>query len=194
MDSNQKDQALEQSAQEQPNVTQEDQALEQSHTFEVNWQKLTWEQLLTNYKSLQAEFTRKTQELSKAKKESELSEEDKKAIEFLRQNDFLTREDLEGYAAKKVQETKLSQLVANDPELQPFESAIKKLSESEGIAPEDVIVKYGFKSNNKLSKAKSQGDVKWWPAPKAKSINEMSLDEYEKWRKEKWIWTKGTFS
>jgi hypothetical protein len=116
--------------------------------------------LLTNYKSLQAEFTRKTQELSKAKKESELSEEDKKAIEFLRQNDFLTREDLEGYAAKKVQETKLSQLVANDPELQPFESAIKKLSESEGIAPEDVIVKYGFKSNNKLSKAKSQGDVK----------------------------------
>lgn len=189
------DQAEMQSDQDQPENGNGDQAIQQSQTFEVNWQKLSWEQLVSNYKNLQAEFTRKTQELSKTKKESELSDDDKNAIEFLRKNNFLTREDLEWYASQRQKETRLSEIISLNPELQSYEIAIKDLSKSTWLAPEDVIEKYGFKSKDKLAKAKSQGDIKWTPSTnKTKTIAEMSMDEYEKWRKEKWIWNKWTFS
>ena len=154
------DQAEMQSDQDQPENGNGDQAIQQSQTFEVNWQKLSWEQLVSNYKNLQAEFTRKTQELSKTKKESELSDDDKNAIEFLRKNNFLTREDLEWYASQRQQETRLSEIISLNPELQSYEIAIKDLSKSTWLAPEDVIEKYGFKSKDKLAKAKSQGDIK----------------------------------
>lgn len=43
-----------------------------------------------------------------------------------------------------------------NPDLKPYEQAIKDLSKAHGIAPEDVIEKYGFKSKDKLAKARSQ--------------------------------------
>lgn len=186
------DQAIEQSTQEQPQSTS-DQPKEESQ-FEVNWQKLTWDQLLENYKKLQGEYTKSRQELSNTKKNSELSDEDKRAIDFLKKNDFLTREDLEGYASERKQEAKLWKILAANPDLQAHEMAIKDLSKNTWLAPEDVIEKYGFKSKDKLSKAKLQGDIKWSPAWKPKWVANMSMDEYEKWRAEKGIWNKWTFS
>ena len=44
-----------------------------------------------------------------------------------------------------------------NPDLKPFGDAIKKLSESEQLAPEDIIEKYGFATKDKLSKAKERG-------------------------------------
>jgi len=68
------------------------------------------------------------------------------------------------------------------------EVAIKELAKSTWAAPEDIIEKYGFKSKDKLAKAKAQWDVKWSPSDKPKSISDMSMDEYAKWKKDKWFW------
>ena len=190
--SNDQDQAIDQSANDQWKVTTEE--TKEPSKFNVWWQEMTWDELAESYKKLQGEYTKSRQELSNTKKNSELSDEDKIAIDFLKKNDFLTKDDLEGYAAEKKQEANLSKIIANNPDLQANEAAIRDLTKSSWLAPEDVIEKYGFKSKNKLAKAKGQWDIKGWPAPKAKTIAEMSPDEYEKFRKEQGIWTRGTFS
>ena len=188
------DQDVNQSEKDHSEVLNWDQPAKESKILEVNWQKLTPEQLLVNYKSLQAQFTRKTQELSETKKRNELSEEDQKAVDFLRQNDFLTKQDLEGYAAQRQQEVKLSEIINSNPNLQTFETAIKDLSKNTWLAPEDVIEKYGFNSTDKLSKAKWQWDVKGSPPTQTKLVKDMTMAEYEQWRKERWIWKSWTFS
>ena len=146
------------------------------------------------YKKLQAEYTKSRQELSEFKKTSELSEDDKAAIAFMKKNNFLTKEDLEGYKAEKDQDSKIWKIISQNPDLKANEAAIRDLSKSTWLAPEDVIEKYGFKSKDKLAKAKAQGDIKWWPEVKPKTLNDMSVDEYEKWRQSKWIWLKWKFS
>jgi len=191
---NSQDQTLEESNNEQSEIESSEEQKETSHQFEVNWQKLSWDQLVKNYKSLQAEYTRKTQELSKTKKESEISDEDRRAIDFLRANNFLTVEDLEEYSSKVKKDARITELIADNPELKTYEWAIKELSKSSWLAPEDVIEQYGFKSRDKLSKAKAQWEVKWTPQTKTKSIKDMSLDDYEQWRKSQGIGTRGTFS
>jgi len=183
------DQALtEQSTTEQPKVESE-QPNKDSQTFDVWWQSMTWEQLADSYKKLQGEYTKSRQELSTSKKESELSDEDKNAIAFLKKNGFQTVDDLEAMKAKTDQDANLQRIIDNNPDLQTNEAAIRDLTSSSWLAPEDVIEKYGFKSKDKLAKAKAQGDVVWNPAPKKKWVADMSMDEYEKWRKEKGIWT-----
>jgi hypothetical protein len=183
------DQALtEQSTTEQPKVESE-QPNKDSQTFDVWWQSMTWEQLADSYKKLQGEYTKSRQELSTSKKESELSDEDKNAIAFLKKNGFQTVDDLEAMKAKTDQDANLQRIIDNNPDLQTNEAAIRDLTSSSWLAPEDVIEKYGFKSKDKLAKAKAQGDVVWSPAPKKKWVADMSMDEYEKWRKEKGIWT-----
>lgn len=188
------DQDANQSTQDQWEEVKGEETKEPSQKFNVWWQEMTWDELAESYKKLQGEYTKSRQELSDTKKASELSQEDKNAIDFLKKNDFLTKEDLEGYASEKKQEANLSKIIANNPDLQASEAAIRDLTKSSWLAPEDVIEKYGFKSKDKLAKAKAQGDVKWLPEKKAKSIADMSPDEYEKFRKEKGIWTRGTFS
>jgi hypothetical protein len=137
--SDSQDQPLWESTNEQPVVTG-DQAVEQSQTeSEETVSK-------AEYKKLQAEYTKSRQELSETKKQSELSEEDKTAIEFLKKNNFLTKEDLEGYKSQKEQENRLQKIIADNPDLQPFATAISDLAKDKGLAPEDVIEKYGFKS------------------------------------------------
>jgi len=147
------------------------------------------------YKKLQAQYTQSRQELSEFKKTSELSEEDKVAVEFIKKNWFVTQDDLDNMSKKQSQDANLNDIIANNSDLKQHESAIKELTKSTWLAPEDVIEKYGFKAKDKLSRAKSQWDVKWSPADKAKDkhISEMSSAEYAKWRTAKWIWTRGTF-
>ncbi len=185
---------MEQSTTDQPNEVNSDEGGNQSQTFTVNWQELTGEQLLDNYKNLQGEFTRKTQELSQTKKSSELSDDDKAAIEFIKQNGFVTKDDLEWLSAKQAHEASLKEIISANPDLQPFESAIREIWKNGTMAYEDIIQKYWFKAKDKLSKARSQWDIKWTPAQKEKSISDMSTEEYEKYKTKMW-WgsNRGTF-
>jgi hypothetical protein len=113
----------------------------------------------------------------------------------LKKNDFLTKEDLERAINWQKQDTRLKDIIQTNPDLLPFEQAIKDLSKTHNIAPEDVIEKYGFKSKDKLQKAKSQWDIKGTSMhTKPKSIAEMSDKEYADYKVKHGIWTWWTFS
>jgi len=178
---------------EQPSEVTSDKGASQSQTFEVNWQTLTWDKLLETYKKLQWEYTKSRQEVSETKKQSELSTEDKAAIDFIKNNWFVTKDDLENLASSQKQASNLKEIIANNPDLKPFEWAIWELSRNNWIAPEDVIEKYGFKSKDKLAKAKSQGDIMWTPNTAPKSIAEMSDKEYSDYKRKAGMWGKSSF-
>ena len=141
------------------------------------------------YKKLQKEYTKSRQELSDLKKNSELSDEDKAAIDFIKKNWFVTKDDLDNMSKRQAQEVRLKDIITANPDLQPFESAIRELWQKWDIAYEDIIQKYGFKSGDKLKKAKKQGDIKWMPETKEKPIAEMSIEEYEKYKAKQWRWS-----
>lgn len=182
------DQVLEQSTNEQPEGGTSDKAVEQSQTFEVAGQQLSWQELFDKFKGLQAEYTKSRQELSETKKQSTLSDEEKSALEFIKQNGFVTKDDLDSMSRVQQQESDLRDIISSNNDLLPFESAIKELSMNTGLAPEDVIEKYGFKSKDKLLKARWQWDIKGTPARAEKSVSEMSMAEYEKYRQKIGIW------
>lgn len=189
-----KDQVVEQSTTEQPQEVTGDKATEQSQTYSVGGQDLTWEELLDNYKKLQGEYTKSRQELSETKKNSELSPEDQAAINFIKENWFVTKDDLDNLSKRQAHEAKLSDIITANPDLKQYESAIREIGKSWDMAYEDIIQKYWFKSGDKLSKAKSQGDIKWMPENKPKSIAEMSDKEYAAYKAKMGIWNRGTFS
>lgn len=189
MDSN--EQSLdENSNKEQPGNEAGGQANTQPQTFDINWETVDIEELKKGYLR-QSDYTKKTQELSNLKKESELSPEDKAAIDFLKKNNFVSKEDLENAINWQKQDTNLKDIIQNNPDLKPFEQAIKDLSKNLWVAPEDVIEKYGFKSKDKLQKAKSQWDIKWISNPtwQRKSISQMSEKEYAEYKAKMGIWT-----
>lgn len=193
MESN--DQDINQSTNDQPNEVSSDEANKQSQTFDVNGQQLSWDKLLENYKKLQGEFTRSKQELSENKKNSDLSPEDKAAVDFIKKNWFVTKADLESMSNRQTQESNLKDIIASNPDLKGYESAIREIWKSWDMAYEDIIQKYGFKSGDKLAKARSQWDVKWMPEKRTKSIAEMSSKEYaEHKQKMGWSENRGTFS
>jgi len=191
MDSTEQAQA-EHSNTEQPSEVS-DKAVEQSQTFEVNWQTLTWDKLLETYKKLQGEYTKSRQEVSETKKNTELSTEDKAAIDFIKKNWFVTKDDLDNLASSQKQASNLKEIITNNPDLKPFEWAIWELSRNNWIAPEDVIEKYGFKSKDKLAKAKAQGDIMWKPNTAPKSIAEMSSKEYSDYKIKMGMWGSSKF-
>ena len=112
----------------------------------------------------------------------------------MKKNWFQTKEDLEWYRAQQEQEANLNKIIAANPNLQAQQAAIKALVKSEGLAPEDVIAKYGFNWGNKLAKARAQWDIKWSPETQKKTIADMSAAEWEKERVKLGIWSKWRFS
>jgi hypothetical protein len=105
----------------------------------------------------QSDYTKKTQELSQQRKQVELSEEEKNTLEWMKSNDFITKEDIQKEIAnlKKQQEEeeKLKGIMQSNPDLLRFEPAIRKLGNQSNEAWEDIIVKNGFIESNKLKKA-----------------------------------------
>ena len=178
---------------DQENLVNSDEAnMHSQETDEDNTQEETISK--AEYKRLQAEYTKSRQELSDIKKNSELSDEDKAAIDFIKNNWFVTKEDLEWLTKKQAHEANLSNIIASNPDLKPFESAIREIWKSWDIAYEDIIQKYGFKSKDKLSKARSQWDVKWMPEKKDKPIKDMTSEEYTQYKIKMWyIANKWTF-
>lgn len=170
---------------EQPNAGNSDEGTNQSQQLDNgNTQDETISK--SEYKKLQAEYTKSRQELSEFKKTSELSDEDKAAIDFIKKNWFVTQTDLDNMSKRQAQEANLNDIIATNPDLKPFEAAIKKIWVAENMAFEDVIQNYWFKSGDKLARARSQWDVRWTPEAKAKSIWEMSAAEYAKYKAKMW--------
>lgn len=161
---------------------------EETTLVEVNGEKVDLEELKKGYMR-QSDYTKKTQELSQQRKESTLSDEEKNAIEFLKSNKFVTIDDLEGMKKEQEQNLKLNEILATNPNLKQFETAIKAIGKTSDMAWEDIIVKFGFSAQDKLSKAKSgsligSGDKH---ENKVKSVRDMSPAEYEKFRAEQGI-------
>lgn len=191
------DQAIEQSTNEQSEVVNSDEVQnEQSQTFEVWWQNLTWTQLLDNYKKLQWEYTKSRQELSDFQKNKDIPDDEKNAIEVLEKHWFVRQSDLEAFTKKQKDQDNLRTILINNPSLKQYEWAIQSLWEKDWLAYEDVIEKYGFSSKDKLAKARMQWDIVWNPNMpwKEKSIDEMTIQEYEKWKTKQGIGKWGTFS
>lgn len=191
------DQAIEQSTNEQSEVVNSDEVQnEQSQTFEVWWQNLTWAQLLENYKKLQWEYTKSRQELSDLQKNKDIPDDEKNAIEVLEKHWFVRQSDLEAFTKKQKDQDNLRTILINNPSLKQYEWAIQSLWEKDWLAYEDVIEKYGFASKDKLAKARMQWDIVWNPnmSWKEKSIDEMTIQEYEKWKIKQGIGKWGTFS
>lgn len=178
------DQDINQSTTDQSDEVSGDEATKQSQTLDTDNQEETISK--AEYKRLQAEYTKSRQELSEFKKTSELSEDDKKALDFIKEHGFVTKSDLDNMSKRQLQEASLKDIIAANPDLQPFEAAIKKIWKDWDMAYEDIIQKYGFKSKDKLAKARSQWDIKWMPEKKDKSISEMSTEEYEKYKTKQW--------
>lgn len=160
--------------------------------------KLSLTELKKKLKDLEAwnlrqeDYTKKTTEVANERKKLEAY---KDLIDSLEEKWILSAEDLNKLQveeAKTPVDASLDNIVSLNPDLENFKSAIKQLSTSDNLTPEEVVEKYGFKSKDKLVKAKSQGEVKWYPK-KEKSISEMSMEEYEQYRHKMWIWTRPTF-
>lgn len=120
MDSQDQVLETEQSTGEQPSDTT---------TFDINGETISIDELKKGYMR-QSDYTRKTQELSKTKKENTLTDEERAAVEFLKNSGFATKEDLENYSKSQAQEMTLRQIIDANSDLKPYEQAIKDLSKN----------------------------------------------------------------
>jgi len=200
------DQPIQASTNEQPTqveLSQTDQTeMEsgQANTIEVNGEQVPIDELKAGYMR-NSDYTRKTQELSKQRKELEsektryvrnttdsqieISDEVAQAAEVLRGAGFLTKEDLEIERQRQADERKLQELIDANPDLASKEEAIRAIGKTDNRAWEDIVSAYGFKESNQILKAKARG-IKGQPtpkeAPRQKSVSEMSDQEYAEWK------------
>lgn len=165
--------------------------------LELDWEvvKLPLDEIKKGYLR-QSDYTRKTQMLAEERKRlDELKQKQEpdevvQAREFLKQENVVTKDDLENFYKQQQYEIWFNDLLKVSPELKKHEEAIRALQRSTGWAYEDVIVKYGFSSSDKVAKAKEARYSLEGMNPKLqdkKSIKDMTPEEYAKFRKEKGI-------
>lgn len=164
---------------EQDNMSLQDGASENTpKTFNVKvWmdangnpimQSVTEDELLNGYMR-QADYTKKTQELSEQRKtttaQPQQDDEDALVEKYLETKGYARKDVIESIIDKKLQwmgkaqqdENTISSIMQSNPDLRQFEWAIRKIAATDDSAIEDIIVKYGFASHDKLSKAKQRG-------------------------------------
>lgn len=179
----QSDQAERQS--DDADVSQNDQAAWQSDDNTVAG--TSSDELEKKYKSLQADYTRKTQELSELKRsygsqpaagvdQGELSQMADVLLPELRKRGMVTEQDY-----------KLDRLLDLNPDINA--KVLRDLAdrpENQGRAYEDIIADYDLKPSDKLIRAKSHMDFRGEPIPKevaqSRSIQDLGADEWEKER------------
>jgi hypothetical protein len=95
----------------------------------------------------------------------------------------LVEEKLKGLTKSQQDEQSIQSVIASNPDLKQFEWAIRKIAATDDSAIEDIVVKYGFSSHDKLSKAKSRDIRGWsnkvesdWPKP----VNEWTKEDWAK--------------
>lgn len=165
---------------------------------DANWEAIMQEveesELLAGYQR-QQDYTKKTQELAEQRKElakSPSSAKDNETEEIkqtLSSLGFTTKEDLTAYIESvnkgKEEEKKLDNLIQTNPDLKKYAGAIKEIAKTDKSAIEDIVVKYGFSTHDKLKEAKESrwlvGDsniTKWWQ----KSVKDMTDKEFAEFK------------
>lgn len=164
-------------------------------------QSVTEDELLNGYLR-QSDYTRKTQELAEEKKQLQFQAQqavdhgykwdtdDDAAVEAYLQSKWYAKKDtVENLVEKKLKaiqkeqqdERTIQDLITANPDLKQFEWAIKKIAATDNSAIEDIVVKYGFSTHDKLSKAKQRGIV--WNSNVKNDWQPKSVSE---WTKEDW--------
>lgn len=144
-----------------------------------------WEQ---KYKELQADYTRKSQELAQFKKATEQTSswyDETELANFralMAQEGYVKKDEVESVKSQIRQEQEFERLIDSDPELKRLAPAIMKLAKAEWKSYEDVIEENWFLSSSKLAKAKERslmGDRVLESKPK--TIADMSDEEWNEY-------------
>lgn len=139
-------------------------------------QSVTEDELINGYMR-QSDYTRKTQELAEERKQLQWQvtrqdtsdDEDANVEAYLQSKGYakadqvekLVNERLQGIAKSQQDEETLRKLIIENPELKQYEWAIREIAKNDNSALEDIVVKYGFSTHDKLSEAKKRS-VMWW--------------------------------
>lgn len=172
---------------------------------DANWEAIMQEvdeaEMRAGYQR-QQDYTKKTQELAEQRKElakSPSSAKDNETEEIkqtLSSLGFTTKEDLTAYIESvnkgKEEEKKLDNLIQTNPDLKKYAGAIKEIAKTDKSAIEDIVVKYGFSTHDKLKEAKESrwlvGDsniTKWWQKS-VKDMNDKEFAEFKAKIQKKW--------
>jgi len=152
-------------------------------------QEVTIDELQNGYQR-QSDYTRKTQELAREREmlqnqqQKESNNEDVEVEKYVSGIvDRTVEQKLAWFNKQQQDEQTLQSVLTSNPDLKQFEWAIRKIAATDNSAIEDIVVKYGFSSHDKLSKAK-QRDIVWWSdkleSDKSKPISEWSKDDWVK--------------
>lgn len=133
-----------------------------TNLIDVNGQKMSVEDLKKSYESLHSDYTRKSQELANVKKvevQPQVTDPDLVALESrmderMEKKGYVKQEQLTKREQEQQLNMALQDLVKDNPGIKSYETAIKKLVESTGEHPADVVEKY-LPDADKLMKAKS---------------------------------------
>jgi len=135
----------------------------------------------TQYKNLQAGFTKQAQELAELRRQSnqqtDVSWEERKV--WIKEN--VLDPELQKLQGNMVAEQEFKQLIDANPHLRTHEKAIKEIANAKWVAYEDVIEEYGFWSLDKLQKAKERSLIwdRWLQETPQRSLNDLSSKERE---------------
>jgi len=133
----------------------------------------------TQYKNLQAGFTKQAQELAELRRnqQTDVSWEERKV--WIKEN--VLDPELQKLQGNMVAEQEFKQLIDANPQLRTHEKAIKEIANAKWVAYEDVIEEYGFWSLDKLQKAKERSLIwdRWLQETPQRSLNDLSSKERE---------------
>lgn len=133
----------------------------------------------TQYKNLQAGFTKQAQELAELRRnqQTDVSWEERKV--WIKEN--VLDPELQKLQGNMVAEQEFKQLIDANPQLRTHEKAIKEIANAKWVAYEDVIEEYGFWSLDKLQKAKERSLIwdRWLQEAPQRSLNDLSSKERE---------------
>lgn len=168
--------------------------------IDANWnpimQSVTEDELINGYMR-QADYTRKTQELAEERKQLQwqtqradtTDDEDANVEAYLQSKGYakadqvnqLVNERLQAIAKNQQDEETLRKLIVENPELKQYEWAIREIAKNDNSALEDIVVKYGFSTHDKLADAKKRS-VMWWTPTyenKEKPVSEWTEKDWE---------------
>ena len=168
--------------------------------IDANWnpimQNVTEDELINGYMR-QADYTRKTQELAEERKQLQwqtqradtTDDEDANVEAYLQSKGYakadqvnqLVNERLQAIQKNQQDEETLRKLIVENPELKQYEWAIREIAKNDNSALEDIVVKYGFSTHDKLADAKKRS-VMWWTPTyenKEKPVSEWTEKDWE---------------
>lgn len=166
-------------------------------------QEVSEDELINGYLR-QSDYTKKTQELAEERKmvqwqvSKPAEPNDDEAVEaYLQGKGYAKADTVDQLIEKKLQwitkaqqdEQTIQSLLSSNPDLKQFEWAIRKIAATDNSAIEDIVVKYGFSSHDKLAKAKANhslmwNSTKWEDSNKPKPVSERTKDDWAKFEKE----------